>query len=740
MLPLRLVRRRIARQAPGRVLDGSFLAIPLFVAALACGRLSASAADEAAAIPEIALKAKAILESRCYVCHGQDGADEAGFNSALSRDRMVATSKLVPGEPDESVVYQQIASDRMPKDDTPLSDADKQIVKAWIEAGAPDFDPPAPPRPFLSPNYVFEWMETDLDKHPRANRRFVRYFSLAHLYNAGVSDDELQTYRHGVSKLINSLSFAQDIVRPTAIDPAGVVLRIDLRNYEDYDRQEEAEAADAEQANAAEGDDSVLTAAELDEAVLGAWDFLLEFHPYSVKYDTPAARYCYEQTGTDVPVLPADWFVHAAARPPIYHVLLGMPENITEIEQDWLGLDIAANIADGTAARAGFNGSGVSRNNRLIERHPSQYGAYWKSYDFAKNSGSANLFGHPLGPGVGKNDFQHDGGEIIFNLPNGLQAYYLCDASGNRIDEGPTSIVADPKSPNQAVINGISCMSCHAQGMIDKNDQVRDHVLKFQDAYSPADLASVQSLYRPRTEFAALLAEDKERFRKAVEATGAPFSTSEPIYMLARRFEAELDLNAAAAEAGLTNKQFLAAIRLSPTLSRVLGPLESGLTVQREVYADLFADIVSQVRGRTPLPAIASDAFDVPTVWEGICTETAQEVLARPQYKMKLTIETIDGGNISGTVVYPEFGNATTRFEGTVSDDRLSFTETEQISGDDTVGLGGLYAARIRGDRMRGEWTLDRDDLHAKGTFDLVIKASGPQEEVAEGEEVGEAE
>jgi mono/diheme cytochrome c family protein len=674
--------------------------LPLFVAcALAIQPFSPICGDEPAAIPEVAKQAKQILENRCHVCHGQDGTDEGGFNSVLSRDRMIATKRLVPGNPGESVLLLQVLANRMPKDDEPLSDAEKQVLQDWIAAGAPDFDPPAAPREFLSPDYIFAHIKADLDKHPKANRKFNRYFLLTHLYNAGVSDDELQTYRHGVSKLVNSLSYSAEIVRPTAIDPAETILRADLRNY----------------------------AEDGDEGVMAAWDLLLEFHPYSVKYETTDALYCYAQTGTDVPALPADWFVHAAARPPLYHALLGMPENIAEIEQDWLELDIAANIKNGVAARAGFNGSGVSRNNRLIERHPSVYGAYWKSYDFGKNSGSANLFSHPLGPGIGKNDFQHDGGEVIFNLPNGLQAYYLCDSSGNRIDEGPTAIVADPRSPNQAVINGISCMSCHAQGMIDKNDQIRDHVLMFPNAYSQADTAAVKALYRTQAEFKALLNEDRERFRKAVEATGAPFSTSEPIFTLARRFEAELDLKAAAAEAGLTPQQFLAAVRRSPALSRVLGPLASGLTVQREVYADLFADIISQVRGRTPLIAIASDAFDLPTVWEGNVTESSQQAIATPIYKMKLTVDARDGDAFSGTIVYPNFDNATTKFNGTIAGDRLTFTETEQTSGETPIGLGGIYQARIRGDRMRGEWSLDLEEYQAKGTIDLTIKASGPQ-------------
>src|SRR5581483_5223157 len=104
------------------------------------------------------------------------------------------------------------------------------------------------------------------------------------------------------------------------------------------------------------------------------------------------------------------------------------------------------------------------------------YGSYWKSYDFAGNAQRKNLFSHPLGPGDGDSDFQHDGGELIFSLPNGLQGYLLIDAKGNRIDKGPVAIVSDPKQGDRQVANGISCMSCHARGMIDKADQVREHV------------------------------------------------------------------------------------------------------------------------------------------------------------------------------------------------------------------------------------------------------------------------
>src|SRR5262249_11767807 len=158
-----------------------------------------------------------------------------------------------------------------------------------------------------------------------------------------------------------------------------------------------------------------------------------------------------------------------------------------------LRIDVTQNIRQERAARAGFNGSGVSRNNRLIERHEANGVVYWRSYDFGSNTGKQNLFANPLAPGEGGSTFAHDGGESICRRPNGLPGYPLADSRGRRIDKGPTAIVSDPKRPDRAVENGLSCMSCHARGMIDKADQVRDHVTKNAAAFAAADVELVQA-------------------------------------------------------------------------------------------------------------------------------------------------------------------------------------------------------------------------------------------------------
>src|SRR5262249_49314645 len=210
-----------------------------------------------------------------------------------------------------------------------------------------------------------------------------------------------------------------------------------------------------------------------------------------------------------------------AWHPPLYHDVLQLHKTERELEA-LLRVDTREDIRQERVARAGFNSSGVSRNNRLIERHEAGSVVYWKSYDFASNTNRQNLFAHPLGPGDDASAFQHDGGEIIFNLPNGLQGYFLATAAGQRLDKGPTAIVSDPRRPPREVEKGLPCMSCHARGMIEKAAQVRDHVLKNAGASPKGDLETIKALSPPRKEFGELLKKDAQRFQEAVARTGAP--------------------------------------------------------------------------------------------------------------------------------------------------------------------------------------------------------------------------
>ena len=156
-------------------------------------------------------------------------------------------------------------------------------------------------------------------------------------------------------------------------------------------------------------------------------------------YDTVASV-----TDTPLAWLRGDWFAFTASRPPLYYDLLKLPQSFAELEKDE-DVDIKSNIEKFLAKRAGFQKSGVSKHNRLIERHAISTGYFWTSYDFKGDKPEQSLFVHPLGPD-GPDAFRHDGGESIFSLPNGFQAYYLNTAKGGRLDKGPTEIVLDEAS------------------------------------------------------------------------------------------------------------------------------------------------------------------------------------------------------------------------------------------------------------------------------------------------------
>ncbi len=528
--------------------------------------------------PALSIKAQAILQKNCYPCHGQDGSSDGGFNFVIDQPRLLATKKIVPGNLQASKVYQRIIKKEMPPEEDDEGNAitqrpnaaDVETLKQWIEAGAPAFAPAASPSDFLRPTQSFELMRDDLVKFDERDRKFIRYFTLTHFANAGAAASDIEGFRQGLSKLVNSLSWGRKIVPPKPIDPAQTILRINLNDY-DWDEK--------------------------------TWDSVVAQYPFDVSYKTLAAKETYEMTQTAHPVVRGDWFVNTASRPPLYHTILKMPTNDRDLEKE-LRIDSGEDIRKELVHRAGFNGSGVSQNNRLLERHRTGFGAYWRSYDFANNLDKKNLFQHPLGPGDAPNLFQQDGGEIIFNLPNKLQAYMLIDSKGNRIDKGPLNIVSDPKQKDRAVVNGISCMSCHYQGMIDKNDQIRDAVLKNTESYSLDEVALVKRLYPVKEEFETLLHDDAGRFKKAVEACGAKVTGPEPIEALSLRYENAVDLKLAAAEIGITVDDLLKGLAKAPAaLSREFSALRApGGVVQRDVFASDFQALTALLETQGLLP------------------------------------------------------------------------------------------------------------------------------------------
>ena len=343
-------------------------------------------------------------------------------------------------------------------------------------------------------------------------------------------EDELEVYRQGFAKLLNSLSRNPDVVRLQTIDEAKSIVKVNL-------------------------DDLSWTPAD--------WEKLLSVYPYAAEPDVKLFDFVKQSTGTNLAYIRADWMAFAASRPPLYNTMLKLPAHASRSLQKELNLDVKSNIEKFLAKRAGFQVSGVSRNNRLIERHGIDTGAFWTSYDFAGNKDKQSLFEHPLGP-AGENAFTHDGGETIYSLPNGFNAYYLNTADGKSLDTGPTSIVQDTTQKDLQVTNGISCMGCHDQGFRKAKDDIRAHVEKDR-TFSKEVRDAVEALYPTNEEMDLVIEEDTKNFRAALQRAGInpdlKYAGIEMINALSKQYEKDVNLKLAAAEFGLSDEDFIAPSR-----------------------------------------------------------------------------------------------------------------------------------------------------------------------------------
>ena len=527
---------------------------------------------------QLAQDAYAIFEGSCLICHGSDGAYRETL--LMEHDALIGGGTVVPGNPNASELYKRLLGPtengvQMPFGQPPLPAQSIDTIRRWILSGAPDWAATSTSdRRFISPSEVFTSIETHLNTLSAFDRAFARYFTLTHLYNAGSSDrtgsaigvsrtpELLGEYRKALYKLVNSLSWGLDVINPIPIDTQATIFYIDLRHYE-WDAND-------------------------------AWSKIEEEYPYHIAFDAPAQLGLRNQLGrlqtqmkTDVPSIHIDWFIATASTPPLYHDLLSLPLTDRELETR-LEVDVARNLTNAPGVRvwrAGFNNSGVSTNNRVVERHTSRYGAYWKSYDFAGSVGAQNIFTHPL-------NFNHDGGEAIFNLPNGLQGYYLVNASGFRLDEAPINIVSNPAASDPTVRNGLSCIGCHTEGMKTLEDQVRSVIES--NTNPPYDKAQALRLYVEKSDMDARVGEDMERYREALEETGGVIGGVEPISRFHEAFQGAVDAAYAAAVVGLETETFRQNIRENRGLQNVgLLVLDSqNGSVQRDTWTSSFRDVM----------------------------------------------------------------------------------------------------------------------------------------------------
>jgi mono/diheme cytochrome c family protein len=107
---------------------------------LLCLTITAPGAEPA---PDPGARARAVFVARCAGCHGPDVPKPKGRINYVTDLAKLANNRelVIPGEPDQSELWVVVRRGEMPPTDSPrgpLSDVEKETIRAWIAAGAPD--------------------------------------------------------------------------------------------------------------------------------------------------------------------------------------------------------------------------------------------------------------------------------------------------------------------------------------------------------------------------------------------------------------------------------------------------------------------------------------------------------------------------------------------------------------------------------------------------------------------------
>ncbi len=119
----------------------------LSVIALIAARSAAARAEEKSA-PLFEKDVLPVLRAKCFGCHGAE--KRKAKLDLRTKEGMLKGGEtgpdLVPGAADKSELWRKISAGKMPPaGEEKLTDAEKALIRAWIDAGAKDSDAPAQP-------------------------------------------------------------------------------------------------------------------------------------------------------------------------------------------------------------------------------------------------------------------------------------------------------------------------------------------------------------------------------------------------------------------------------------------------------------------------------------------------------------------------------------------------------------------------------------------------------------------
>lgn len=430
-----------------------------------------------------------------------------------------------------------------------------------------------------------------------------------------------------VTFLLNSLSRNDIIVRPAWGGPDKTLIRVNLHDYKiDPKVWDKIGVKDPYfHTDLIEYEITTVTDWETYQGSDGKWYYKsyvdshgrTQYYPKQVQQKTPRKvravtsggsplplQTLVKWTQSKAPILRADWFLVNFSVAPNYYDLLGLKK--LEDFDDLIAFDKRAKRkeARATVVRSGSDGlcPNVARNNRILAYVPTFQGYRWETYDYLTSVGEQNVINNFLNQ-------KRDAGEYIGSLPNGLQAYFLVDGKNNRVDEGDIKLVRDSMAHDGRVINGRSCIWCHAVGInpFRSNFQLSVGPRADQSNLGIYDKDPVKALeirdYIVRTfgapDFKALVEDNNKHYARAVNAAigREPAVAASLFKQLYDGYDVEeLDMPRIVYEVGLPEAEIKALIGLRPNgvnngvLTQQL--LQPPVSIRREHWEEAFQQMM----------------------------------------------------------------------------------------------------------------------------------------------------
>jgi mono/diheme cytochrome c family protein len=579
-----------------------------------------------------------LLRQNCSGCHSTENKLGSGAQAPVHADVDVnlaheyALTRVNFREPRESkfVVRMEIDRHNCFAENCGVA-ANKMLaaVTAWRDRIAdmiPEVPRSVPANTKVTEEQILAWIEADKAKTPAAEQEFIKYTSFHVLHNAGVSAQNLNHARSGLSKALNgSARWAPKIVNPVDVNGKGILYKFDIRNYWGYTLIDTS-VPDFELFNTLSDDDIGFAAAKVDrngkKPAPVFENFLHQQNKLKpeVTRDDKFARLAWERVlrgnveaaggaesyppnidgfvglrkiagnkqeyidPADLKYVEAAQLTYTLTRPDVYNAILAVPGYFWMFEQE-LGVDKSKGMDSYdymVTQRA------ITIDGRFYYRAQTPTGYYWKTFDiftsgdsdivkqyaagkvtmpmwqqpipkFIKEQGGTTpedltyvamlpLGSYADGKYTGQAGGQASAEEVIWSLPNGLQAYAIFGAWAQRRVDAFTQIVRDPRVQRYVAdrTNGnltgtgrigavtdqrlgvASCAGCHNDGMKRSNNNLRDwldeggaQIPKGDNGAGawvndPATVKRVRELYKPSSEMRPKMESDRRIFLAAM--------------------------------------------------------------------------------------------------------------------------------------------------------------------------------------------------------------------------------